>query len=67
MAKNYFLVDDKTDNIVNTVVLENLNDWPAPKGYTLYEIPADMTAFNVGWKYNKGNPIDPNPPVEPAE
>ncbi len=35
---NYELLNAENE-VVNTIVLDNLNDWPVPEGHTLRELP----------------------------
>lgn len=49
------------DMIENVVEWDGKSPWKPPEGTTVHR----SDAGNIGWRWNDGEPIDPNPPPPP--
>ena len=50
------------DNVVENISVPGPDDGPPPEGATAHEFDGFVS---IGWLWNDGNPVDPNPPPAP--
>lgn len=56
--------------VISTNIIENLVEWDggpqwSPPPGTTAELVPDNIAIGIGWTWNNGHPVDPNPPPAP--
>lgn len=54
----------KDEQVINTVVWDNVSDWTPPEGTTVELAPAHV---GIGWARVGGNWVAPEPPPAPVE
>lgn len=63
MENAWAVVHDETSQIVNAVIWDGVSDWSPPPGHSVYR----AWPVYIGWLWNNGEQVDPNPPDETTE
>ncbi len=59
MDNVWAIVNDESDIIVNSCVWDGVANWSPPPGHSVYR----AWPVYIGWLWNNGEQIDPNPPL----